>query len=52
MKIVVLMLVVIMGLMILVNEVRLRRQERWVDSILVDKSCSEAKLACSEDSEK
>lgn len=39
---------VIMGVSILINEIRLRRQERWIELAFYDYSCTEMKEKCKE----
>lgn len=47
-EVVLVLMLVIMGLSILVNEVRLRRQERWIELAFYDYSCTEMKEKCKE----
>lgn len=47
-EVVILLMVVVMGISLLLTEIRLRRQERWIELAFYDYSCKELNIKCKE----
>lgn len=47
-EVVIVVMLVILGMSIILSEVRLRRQERWIELAFYDYSCTEMKEKCKE----